>query len=216
MWAIGCSTIHHRKRTQLPEECEKEFLKDHDHLADEVLDRCFERAQTHHKSIGLYTSKASVSKSDMEIVKHYMDQWAYLINKALRTHDQKFLKKNQYNQKRLDKAILNFPIYRGIVFRGSEFPPTESVVVGKIFKDKAYVSTSRDATVAEGYAGTNGYLTVILSRSGRSLAYDKSTRDLSPEKEVLFPRDRSFKIHKIQKDLKNNLTVVYLIELLEQ
>lgn len=179
-------------------------------LSDETISSCFEESLAKGESIGFSQIGGEVSNLAKESVADYVDVWAYLINKALRTNDSSYIRKNQGKLNRLDQSLEQYPIYRGVVFRGSEFPPAEKLEKNITFKDLAFLSTSQDISIAEHYAGVNGYLNVILSKSGRILSYNKKTEELSGEKEILFPRGASFKVYDIKN--KNGITLVFLIE----
>lgn len=195
------------------EICENEFKKEASIASEEQLFQCLQTALSIRQAIGFaYPTGGQPDPSRVASVTNYVDHWAYMINKALRTSDNEYIRKSSAKLDRLDRDLDRFPIYRGIVFRGSEFPPIESLEIGKIFTDKAFVSTSLDIEIAEGYVGVPGYLSVILSKSGRLLSYGRSTRELSAEKEVLFPRNRSFKVQNIYKSEKDKLTIIFLIE----
>ncbi len=214
LWAtIGCSTYSTRNIASQQSTCEDRLKNNlESKLSDEAIQLCFESAITKWGSIGFSNSSGQPSNSDKAIVSDYVDVWAYLINKALRTGDSAYIRDNTPKLNRLEQSLLKFPIYRGVVFRGSEFPPVKNFEKGTIFKDPAFISTSMDISIAEHYAGVNGYITVILSRSGRILSYDKATEELSGEMEVLFPRDKVFKIFAIQKYKSTPVTLVFLVE----
>lgn len=171
-----------------------------------------ERAWRTKTSEGEASATASPSESDRRMVGHYVDVWAYLINKALRTGDREYLARNRTPLARLDLALERFPVFEGVVFRGSSHPPSVSLEPGAVLQDPAFVSTSRDFWIAEHYAGAAGYISVILTRSGRLLSYDKKTESLSEEREVLIPRSRSFRVIRFGEKYRGH-EVVFLVEL---
>ncbi|GEM_PF-6915785 len=194
--------------------CEKQLNIFQDRiLPNNILSNCFSEALSNHTGIGFTLITGNPSDFDKEVVSDYVNISAYLINQALRTNDSKYIKKNRSKINQLDQSLRSFPTYRGIVFRGSKFPPTANLQKNIIFNDLGFVSTSLDLSIAEHYAGTGGYLTIILSKSGKILSYDETTEELSGEKEILFPRNRIFKVFEIQIDQKKDITHVFLIEL---
>lgn len=181
-------------------------------LTDEGIRLCFEEAVANWSAVGFSTPGSEPSSSDRAAVSGYVNSWAYLINRALRTGDSKYINANSARLGRLDQALLKFPIFRGVVFRGSEFPPNRQLTKDTTFTDAAFVSTTMDVSIAEHYAGVKGYISVILSRSGRVVQYDQSTRELSAEREVLFPRDRVFRVFDVQEYKKTEVRLVFLVE----
>mgnify|MGYP001574027155 FL=1 len=173
---------------------------------------CLEAAWRAKSSIGEAQTSVSPSDADRRVVGHYVDYWAYLINKALRTSDKAYLDRNRSPLRRLDEALERFPAFRGVVFRGSLFPPGPSLEAGAVFVDPAFVSTSRDFEIAEHYAGAVGFVSVIFTRTGRLLSYDKGTESLSVEKEVLLPRGRTFRVLRSDEKYRGH-SVVFLVEL---
>jgi len=81
-----------------------------------------------------------------------------------------------------------------------------------VFADPAFLSTSRNLTVAEGYTGAAGYLSVVLSKTGRQISYNDSTDDLESEMEVLFPAGTKFRVISVA-DRPHGVKAVYLEEL---
>jgi len=177
-----------------------------------VLQECLSDALRSRSVRGAISVPGNPSGSDKQIVSHYIDVWAYLINRALRVGDSKFLKKNKSKLEQLDVGLANFPVYQGIAYRGSEFPPTIKLEKGLVFEDPAFLSTTLDIAIAEHYAGVSGYLSVIWSKSGRVLSYDESTASLSAEKEVLFPRNSRFEILEVRQEARRSVTVIFLVE----
>lgn len=192
--------------------CGDEIKKRLADIPETTVRECLERAWRSSAAIGEASPSGAVSDSARRSVGHYVDVWAYLINKALRKGDSQYLDANRGPLTRLDRALEDFPVFRGIVFRGSAHPPAPSFEPGSVFRDPAFVSTSLDPAIAEHYAGADGYITVIFSQSGRLLSYDRSTEELSAEKEVLIPRGRSFRVLKADQSSRG-LTVVLLVEL---
>lgn len=211
---LGCSTFKTRTVASERPSCEEELKKQSDFESpDSVAQLCFDSVSKEWKTLGfIIPSTTKPSGLDNAIIANYIDHWAYLINQALRIENLAYIKTNQEKVNRLDQALLKYPIYRGIVFRGSTFPPAKKLETGMTFKDSAFVSTSLDFSVAEGYAGATGFISVILSKSGRTLSYDKSTDELSAEMEVLLPRGLSFKVFAIEKYKDTGHTLVYLVE----
>jgi len=80
---------------------------------------------------------------------------------------------------------------------GAELKP------GAIITDKGYMSTTRKAGVAAGFAGTNGYGLKITVPKGASLMPVKSISQHAGEDEFLLPRNSRLRV--IRVDLDNHL-----------
>ncbi|MBI5622704.1 MAG: hypothetical protein HY924_02880 [Elusimicrobia bacterium] len=195
-----------------PIPCEAALQKTLPEIPADAMSECLDLARRSKSPIGKAGPSGIPSDSERRIVAHYVDVWAYLINGALRRGDTRYIADNRGLLSRLDKALGAFPVFRGIVFRGSSYPPAPSLEPGSVFQDPAYVSTSLDWSIADHYSGANGYVTVIFTQSGRLLSYDRSTEELSAEKEVLIPRGRSFQVIKTIR-AEGGPTVVLLVEL---
>lgn len=143
----------------------------------------------------------------------YVDMYAYLVNAALR--DGKDVSKYRKYIRTLNRALGKLPAYSGVTFRGSSYPPVakEKLAPGAVFTDPAFLSTSRNLEIADGYTGANGYLSVILSKTGRQMIYGNAIADLGVEMEVLFPTDTRFRVIAVT-GRPNGNTVVYLEELI--
>lgn len=155
---------------------------------------------------------APVSRGDQRRIDAYVDSRAYLLNGALRTGDRERVGRYGDEIRALNEALGRIPAYRGLVFRGSAHPPAASLNRGEVFTDPAFVSASRRVEIGEHYAGVKGYVSVIVSRSGRSLAYTKGTAELDSEAEVLFQTGTRFRILDA-KPRADGVTVVFLEDL---
>ncbi|MCX5795101.1 MAG: hypothetical protein NTY77_06380 [Elusimicrobia bacterium] len=193
-------------------DCAAELKKPLADIPAAVMSECLDLAWRSQSAIGEAAPSGAASDSDRRIVGYYVDTWAYLVNRALREGDSRYLDANRAPLARLDLALGGFPVFRGVVFRGSAYPPSATLAPGTAFIDPAFVSTTMDPAIAEHYAGADGYITVIFSQSGRLLSYDRSTQELSAEKEVLIPRGRSFRLLKTGRS-DRGLTVVFLVEM---
>jgi hypothetical protein len=208
---LACSIVTIRSPAS-EDVCETALTKNASSAPEELLVQCLHAVLQNKGAVGAVINEGHSDLAAIASVTNYVDHWAYLINSALRTGDTAYTEKNSAKLNRLDKDLQKFPVYRGVVFRGSEFPPNQALDIGIVFTDKAFVSTSLDVDIAKGYVGVPGYLSVIVSNSGRLLSYGKSTQSLSVEKEVLFPRNRMFKIVHTYKSEDHKLTTVFMVE----
>ncbi len=142
----------------------------------------------------------------------YVDSYAYLVNAALR-QGADVSKYRKYIQT-LNSALGKLPAYRGVTFRGSAYPPVpeEKLRPGAVLTDPAFLSTSRNRAVAESYTGAAGYLSVILSKTGRQVSYNDFLNGLESEMEVLFPTNTKLRIIAVS-GLPRGGKAVYLEEL---
>ena len=142
--SAACATGPNRT-TASENHCENSFKNAlQADLTDEIISSCFDEALAQGKSIGFAQTVGQVSNSDKKSIANYINIWAYLINTALRTNDSNYIRKNQSKLNQLDRSLEQFPIYRGVVFRGSEFPPNEKLEKNISFPDLAFLSTSQD------------------------------------------------------------------------
>lgn len=174
---------------------------------------CLKAAFALRTSPGRELGGSPLRPEERAVMAKYVDYFAYLINKAMRTGDRPFLSKHGDYVAALIGALDRSPVFRGVVFRGADFPPAGARLAdGAEFVDPAFVSTSRSRAIGEHYTKADGYLYAILSRSGRVLAYDRSTESLSVEDEVLFKPGTRFIILAVMPDPENRRTVVYAEE----
>lgn len=162
--------------------------------------------------LAVVPAPAQLTKGETAAVNKYVDSYAYIVNAALRKGEG--VSKYRKFIDTLDSALRKMPVYTGVTFRGSAFPPvTENKLVSDtVYTDPAFLSTSRNLAVAEGYTGTNGYLSVILSKTGRQISYTSSIDELGTEMEVLFPTDTSLRVIAAS-PRPDGITIVYLEEL---
>ncbi|MEK7858681.1 MAG: hypothetical protein AAB320_06010 [Elusimicrobiota bacterium] len=172
---------------------------------------CLKAALSARKAPGVARGEARLEPDERRALLAYIDSFAYLINKALRTGDKSYVDRHAADIRLLRRALDHLPAFEGVVFRGSDFPPAGGLGAGA-FVDPAFVSTSLSFEIAEHYAGVGGYLYVILSRSGRLLSYDKSVAELAAEQEVLFKNGAAFQILEVLPQPKDRRTVVFLAE----
>lgn len=93
----------------------------------------------------------------------------------------------------LDRAIQKFPLYKGVVKRGTYLPTSidEMYIENAVVLDKAFVSTSKTSATPFTNFHTRSHQMKIFTCSGR----DISTFSKSPdEEEVLIPRETRFTI----------------------
>jgi len=175
---------------------------------------CMKASFALHMSPGRVVGAENSTSEDRRVLEKYVDHFAYLINKALRTGDQNYLEKKAEYIRALGRALDRLPAFHGVVYRGSLFPPIigAATVPGLIFVDPAFVSTSRSLDVADGYTGVDGYLYIILGSSGRVLGYDKSIDELSVEEEVLFKTGTRFEVLAVVAEPKESRTIVFMAE----
>lgn len=131
------------------------------------------------------------------IIKKYKSSWSYVINDMLR-HNYVLSKQDQEDLEALDKALDGLPNYIGDVSRFLYFNTQEDLdafinkhQVGNRITYNEYISTTvygniynRDAQVI---------LYILDAKKGKDL-----TKYLPEEKEVLYPRNSSFDIIKIE------------------
>ena len=175
---------------------------------------CMKAAFALHMSPGQAVGAENSTNEDRRVLDIYVDHFAYLINKALRTGDKDYLEKKAEYIRTLGRALDRLPAFHGVVYRGSLFPPLvgAATVPGLIFVDPAFVSTSQSLDVADGYTGVDGYLYVILGSSGRVLGYGKSIDELSVEEEVLFKTGTRFEVLAVVAEPKERRTLVFMAE----
>lgn len=153
-----------------------------------------------------------LTKAEDEAIFKYVDSYAYLVNSALRKGEG--VEAYAGYIKLLNSALDKLPVYGGVTFRGSAYPPVvlEKLIPGAVFTDPAFLSTTRDPAVADGYAGAKGYISVILSRTGRSISYSASLQGLEKEMEVLFKSSSRMRVIAVS-PRADGRTVVYLEQL---
>lgn len=155
---------------------------------------------------------AQLTKDEIAALDKYVDSYAYIVNAALRKGED--VSKYRKFIKTLNSALGKMPAYSGVTFRGSAFPPLplEKLKPGAVFTDPAFLSTSRNLTVAEGYTGAGGYLSVMLSKTGRHISYNAFLDGLESEMEILFSTDTKFRVISVSDNPKGGKNI-YLEEL---
>lgn len=157
-------------------------------------------------------ASGQLTGAENDVLFRYVDSYAYMINSALRKGEN--VHKYAKFIKRLNSALDKLPAYRGVTFRGSAYPPLPAgrLVAGAVFTDPAFLSTTRNLVVADGYAGADGYLSVILGRTGRSLSYSAALAGLESEMEVLFRASTRLRVIAVA-PRPDGRTAVYLEQL---
>lgn len=132
--------------------------------------------------------KYKIDHLDIIIAHQYTTGLFDKMNLALRT--KMISKPLSYLVRRLDVTLDRMPLYKGIVYRGTDLP--ESIVrnlkVGNEFSDLGFMSTSR----LTGFSGA--YKFIIISKTGRTIEDISASPD---EYEVLFKRGTKFKITRL-------------------
>lgn len=154
---------------------------------------------------------AQLTKEESAALEKYVDSYAYIVNAALRKGEG--VSKYRKFIATLNSALEKLPAYSGVTFRGSGFPPVpaDKLVAGTVFTDPAFLSTSRNLAVAEGYTGATGYLSVILSKTGRQISCTSSINELDTEMEILFPTNTHLRVIAVSPK-PAGVTIVYLEE----
>jgi hypothetical protein len=123
----------------------------------------------------------------------------------------------------LDSFLKNAPkvnatTYRGMTFNESDYKIFKnSISEGSILSDKAFMSTSLDKNVVSERLVSSRFSVsgkerriVMVTIDGRSGVYLHKFGSVTKEKEVLFPRDKKYKVNSISEQ-GNNLNI-HLIE----
>jgi len=143
------------------------------------------------------------------------------INLALRGHDDvsgKPVAQDPYKAEinTIDRILPYFQLYEGVCFRGASYEneALKKLKVGDTFLDPGYGSTSLSLLKASSFASRYSWLTsviyVIKSKSGRVMPRSMNHRR---EWEILFPRDRTFRVLKIIDSGYEKKPIIFLQEI---
>lgn len=132
--------------------------------------------------------------SEQAVLDEYVGGKAYQVNPALRAKSEEALEPYREFILTLKKALLRSRAFSSFVFRGSGYPPLEAKDLKQdaIFREPAFLSTSRKLGVGTSFAG-NGFLSILLSKWGRPAAYGPNT-GFPNEAEVIFIPQSRFRV----------------------
>lgn len=167
------------------------------------------------KPVGRSQWKKQLSPREIASVKAYKGAAYETINHGLRNPPPKGAAKEYAAE--IDKAIAkgkierNVTAYRGMsarFFKGLNM----KTLVGREFVDHGFVSVSQSRDVADGFARTHSkpVLAKIRIPEGHSVAYVEtvaSTQVGAKERELLMPRDTTFKIVKARETIDGTIEV---------
>lgn len=144
-----------------------------------------------------------------QIIRKYKSSWSYVINEKLR-HNNELSKQDQEDIAILDKTLKELPNYIGDVVRFLQFRTQEDLItfinehqINTIITYKSYISTTVYGNIYNKDAQVILY--ILDAKKGKDL-----TKYLPEEKEVLYPRNSSFKIVNIE--ILNNIYHILLEE----
>jgi hypothetical protein len=144
-----------------------------------------------------------IPKESMKTVKWYQHNGYNTLNAILRSGKPAPSWSTELST--VDKAISTAaPLKEAIVVHRGMTKVPEGLKEGAVIHDKAYVSTTTDAKIAQDFAGKSPggcEFRITLPKGHRVLSMEHATKSkqFSREKEVLLPRNAQFRVTKVEK-----------------